>query len=58
MLAEMFHEAGYPPGCFNVVTGEGRGVGMALVRHPIPRKVAFTGGGVGRQGDSGAAPAR
>ena len=43
-LAELFIEVGYPPGVFNVVTGEGRDVGLALVRHPLPRKVAFTGG--------------
>lgn len=43
-LAELFHEVGYPAGCFNVVTGTGRGIGMALVDHPIPRKIAFTGG--------------
>lgn len=44
MLAELFHEAGFPPGCFNVVTGRGRSIGMAMVNHPIPGKVAFTGG--------------
>ena len=43
-LAELFTRVGYPPGCFNVVTGDGRGIGLALVRHRIPRKVAFTGG--------------
>lgn len=43
-LAELFHQAGFPPGCFNVVTGRGRGVGMAMVNHPIPGKIAFTGG--------------
>jgi succinate-semialdehyde dehydrogenase/glutarate-semialdehyde dehydrogenase len=43
-LAELFSRVGYPKGCFNVVTGDGRGVGLALVRHEIPRKVAFTGG--------------
>lgn len=43
-LAELFAEVGYPPGVFNVVTGEGREVGLALVRHALPRKVAFTGG--------------
>jgi acyl-CoA reductase-like NAD-dependent aldehyde dehydrogenase len=43
-LAEIFHAAGLPKGCFNVVTGTGRGVGAALVDHPIPRKIAFTGG--------------
>lgn len=44
LLAELFHQAGFPAGCFNVVTGRGRGIGMAMVNHPIPGKVAFTGG--------------
>ena len=44
LLAELFHQAGYPAGCFNVVTGRGRGIGMAMVNHPLPGKVAFTGG--------------
>jgi succinate-semialdehyde dehydrogenase / glutarate-semialdehyde dehydrogenase len=44
MLAALLHEAGFPPGCFNVVTGGGPDVGMAMIDHPIPRKVAFTGG--------------
>jgi len=44
MLADMFHKAGLPSGCFNVVTGTGRAVGEALVNHPVPRKIAFTGG--------------
>lgn len=44
LLAELFHEAGFPPGCFNVVTGRGRGIGMAMVNHPVPGKIAFTGG--------------
>lgn len=43
-LAEIFRDAGLPRGCFNVVTGTGRGIGMDLVNHPVPRKVAFTGG--------------
>lgn len=42
-LAEVFHDAGYPPGVFNAVTGSGGSFGRALVEHPIPRKVAFTG---------------
>jgi succinate-semialdehyde dehydrogenase / glutarate-semialdehyde dehydrogenase len=41
-LAELFLEAGFPTGVFNVVTG-GAALGAALVGHPIPRKVAFTG---------------
>ena len=44
MLAEVFHQAGFPPGCFNVVTGKGRDIGMAMIAHPVPRKIAFTGG--------------
>jgi succinate-semialdehyde dehydrogenase/glutarate-semialdehyde dehydrogenase len=44
MLAALFDEAGFPAGCFNVVTGRGRAVGMAMVEHPLPRKIAFTGG--------------
>lgn len=43
-LAELFHAAGLPKGCFNVVTGRGRGIGTAMIEHPIPRKIAFTGG--------------
>ena len=42
-LAELFTQAGYPDGVFNVVTGLGQVVGQALVTHAIPRKVAFTG---------------
>lgn len=44
MLAEIFHQAGLPAGVFNVVTGHGYGIGEAMVNHPIPRKIAFTGG--------------
>ena len=44
MLAELFHQAGFPAGCFNVVTGRGRAIGMNMIEHPTPRKVAFTGG--------------
>jgi acyl-CoA reductase-like NAD-dependent aldehyde dehydrogenase len=44
LLAEIFHKAGLPKGAFNVVTGSGIEVGEALVNHPIPRKIAFTGG--------------
>jgi succinate-semialdehyde dehydrogenase/glutarate-semialdehyde dehydrogenase len=42
-IAALFHEAGLPPGVFNVVTGLGPVAGEALVRHPLVRKVAFTG---------------
>jgi succinate-semialdehyde dehydrogenase / glutarate-semialdehyde dehydrogenase len=42
-LAALFSAAGLPPGAFNVVTGTGAELGQALVTHPTPRKVAFTG---------------
>jgi aldehyde dehydrogenase (NAD+) len=42
-LAELFDEAGFPPGVFNVVTGPGSRTGEALVAHPGVDKVAFTG---------------
>jgi succinate-semialdehyde dehydrogenase / glutarate-semialdehyde dehydrogenase len=42
LLADLFFEAGLPKGVFNVVTGD-RIIGEALVAHPIPRKIAFTG---------------
>ena len=37
------HEAGLPDGVINAVTGPGSVVGMAMVEHPLVRKVAFTG---------------
>jgi acyl-CoA reductase-like NAD-dependent aldehyde dehydrogenase len=42
-LGEILGEAGLPPGVLQVVTGPGPQVGEALVRHPLVRKVAFTG---------------
>ena len=42
-LAKLVTEAGIPDGVFNVITGNGPGVGRALVRHPGVDKVAFTG---------------
>jgi betaine-aldehyde dehydrogenase len=43
VLAELAIEAGLPPGALNVVPGPGEIVGDALVRHPLTRKVSFTG---------------
>jgi len=37
------HEAGVPPGVFNLVTGLGPVVGEALVRHPEVDAISFTG---------------
>lgn len=43
-------EAGIPPGVVNVVHGDGAVTGSALVRHPLVRKITFTGStDVGRQ---------
>ncbi len=42
-LAGVIEEAGVPPGIVNVVTGAGRVVGDALVRHPITQMVTVTG---------------
>ena len=37
------HEAGFPPGTFNLVHGEGAVVGEALAAHPGVDMVSFTG---------------
>ena len=42
-LAAVLHDAGVPAGVYNVITGSGGDVGMALVEHPGVDKVAFTG---------------
>lgn len=43
LLAELAAQAGIPPGVINIVTGPGRAVGEALVRHPDVAKISFTG---------------
>ena len=43
-LAQLFAEAGFPPGVVNVVTGFGQDVGEPLVTHPKVAHVGFTGG--------------
>src|ERR671931_2439123 len=49
-FAEICQEAGVPEGVFNVVTGPGGKVGMALERDPRVNKIAFTGStDVGKQ---------
>jgi succinate-semialdehyde dehydrogenase/glutarate-semialdehyde dehydrogenase len=42
-FAELLAEGGLPAGVFNVVTGSGAQTGTALVKHPLIRKIAFTG---------------
>ncbi len=43
ILAEILHEAGVPPGVFNLVNGDGPGVGAAISAHPGIDLVSFTG---------------
>jgi betaine-aldehyde dehydrogenase/5-carboxymethyl-2-hydroxymuconic-semialdehyde dehydrogenase len=43
LLADLSHEAGFPPGVLNVVQGIGEEVGAALVSHPGVRRISFTG---------------
>jgi (Z)-2-((N-methylformamido)methylene)-5-hydroxybutyrolactone dehydrogenase len=43
-LVKLVEEAGFPPGVVNVVTGFGMPVGDSLSKHPLVRRVAFTGG--------------
>lgn len=49
-LARIFHDAGLPAGCLNIVWGVPHEVSEHLIRSPIVRKVSFTGSvPVGRQ---------
>jgi acyl-CoA reductase-like NAD-dependent aldehyde dehydrogenase len=43
ILAEVLHEAGVPAGVFNLVNGDGPGVGAPLTAHPDVDMVSFTG---------------
>ncbi|GAB7526375.1 aldehyde dehydrogenase [Paraburkholderia sp. 2C] len=43
-LARICEEAGVPKGVLSVLPGKGSVIGDALVRHPLVRKVSFTGG--------------
>ncbi len=42
-LAELFHEAGFPPGVINVIQGNGETTGDTLVKHPDVAAILFTG---------------
>ena len=42
-LAALCREAGLPDGALELVHGDGPSTGEALVRHPVPAKVSFTG---------------
>ena len=43
LFAEMIDEAGFPPGVFNLVNGDGKGVGSQISAHPDIDMVSFTG---------------
>ena len=43
LFAEMIHEAGFPKGVFNLINGDGPGVGTQLSSHPDIDMVSFTG---------------
>jgi aldehyde dehydrogenase (NAD+) len=43
LLARIFEEAGLPPGVLSVLVGSGSDVGDAIVSHPVPSVISFTG---------------
>lgn len=43
MLGDLAKKAGIPDGVLNIITGPGRTMGDALVRHPITKMVSMTG---------------
>lgn len=43
LFAEMMDEAGFPAGVFNLVNGDGMGVGSQLSTHPDVDMISFTG---------------
>ncbi|MEL6285481.1 MAG: aldehyde dehydrogenase family protein [Pseudomonadota bacterium] len=43
VVAEVLHEAGVPPGVFNLVNGDGPGVGAYMSGHPDIDMMSFTG---------------
>ncbi|TPE61191.1 aldehyde dehydrogenase family protein [Sandaracinobacter neustonicus] len=43
IFAEVMHAAGVPKGVFNLVNGDGPGVGAAISSHPLIDMVSFTG---------------
>src|SRR5690242_1133130 len=43
IFAEILNEAGVPPGVFNLVNGDGPGVGEAMSKHPGIDMMSFTG---------------
>ncbi|MCE8044394.1 aldehyde dehydrogenase family protein [Halomonas daqingensis] len=57
LFAQVLHEAGVPPGVFNLVNGDGRNVGSVISSHPLIDMVSFTGStGAGIEVAKSAAP--
>jgi len=44
LLGKVAQEAGMPSGVMNILHGEGRSVGDAIVKHPKIKAISFTGG--------------
>ncbi|OBQ55826.1 aldehyde dehydrogenase [Tamlana sp. s12] len=44
LLGDICNEAGLPPGVLNIVHGEGRSAGQAIVEHSKIKAISFTGG--------------
>lgn len=43
LFASLFEEAGLPKGVLNIVVGRGSEIGDAIVEHPVPKLISFTG---------------
>ncbi|WP_114570656.1 aldehyde dehydrogenase family protein [Exiguobacterium flavidum] len=43
IFAYLFEKAGLPKGLLNIVVGRGSEIGDAIVEHPVPRLISFTG---------------
>lgn len=44
LLGKLANEAGMPPGVLNILHGEGKGIGQAIVEHGATKAISFTGG--------------
>ncbi|AZG10651.1 NAD-dependent succinate-semialdehyde dehydrogenase [Pigmentiphaga sp. H8] len=42
-IAELFHDAGFPPGVLNIVWGDPAAISRHLITAPAVRKISFTG---------------
>lgn len=43
-FARVVADVGFPPGVINIISGRADPCGIALTRHPLVRRIAFTGG--------------